>query len=57
MSDEGNNILAGHSRLEAARTLEMDKIPVIDLDHMSQAEKRAYNIADNKLAENAGVDA
>ena len=40
----------------AARKLGMDSVPVIELAHMSEAEKRAYVIADNKLALNAGWD-
>jgi DNA modification methylase len=49
-------ILAGHGRLAAARLLGMEEVPVIPLDHLSEAQQRAYIIADNKLAENAGWD-
>lgn len=52
--DAGGGIIAGHGRLEAAKMLGMSDVPVLRLDHMSEAEKRAYIIADNKLAENAG---
>ena len=54
--DEHDRILAGHCRVEAAQMLGMDTVPCIRLDYMSEAEKRAYVIADNKLAENAGWD-
>lgn len=54
--DEEGAILAGHARVEAARMLDMVEVPTIQLADMSQADKRAYVIADNKLAENAGWD-
>src|SRR4051794_35266321 len=55
--DEANgDILAGHARLRAAYKLGLPEAPVIPLGHLSEAEKRAYIIADNKLAENAGWD-
>ena len=54
--DGENGIIAGHGRVLAARKLGMAKVPVIELAGMSEAEKRAYIIADNKLAENAGWD-
>lgn len=47
-------IVAGHGRLSAARKLGLDKVPVIVLDHLSETERRALVIADNKLALNAG---
>lgn len=50
-------IIAGHGRLEAATTmLGMDEVPVIILDHLSDAQARLLVIADNKIAENAGWD-
>src|ERR1039458_8912345 len=49
-------IIAGHGRLLAARKLQLREVPVIILDHLSETQKRAYIIADNKLAENAGWD-
>jgi DNA modification methylase len=52
--DEGNMILAGHGRLEAARLEGVAHAPVIRFDHLSEAQKRAYVIADNKIAEQAG---
>ena len=53
-SDAG--IIAGHGRLAAARQLGMDQVPVIVLDHLTPDERRAYVIADNQLALNAGWD-
>jgi len=55
--DEENGIIAGHGRLAAARKLGHTEIPVIELTGLSEAQKRAYVIADNKLALNAGWDA
>jgi DNA modification methylase len=47
-------VIAGHGRLEAARRLGLTDVPVLVLDHLSEAQRRAYVIADNKLALNAG---
>ena len=49
-------IIAGHARVMAARKLEMGEVPVIVLDHLSEAQRRALVIADNRLAQNAGWD-
>lgn len=54
--DEAGGVIAGHGRLEAARLLGLDRVPVICLAQMTEGQKRAYIIADNKLAENAGWD-
>lgn len=54
--DAKDVVIAGHGRLEAAKLLGMTEVPTICLDHMSEAQIRAYVIADNKLAENAGWD-
>jgi len=54
--DGENGVIAGHGRLLAARKLGLTEVPVIELAGMSEAEKRAYVIADNKLALNAGWD-
>ena len=54
--DGDNRIVAGHGRVAAARNLGMDSVPTIRLDHLSDAERRAYVIADNRLAELAGWD-
>jgi DNA modification methylase len=52
--DSNNLILAGHGRVEAAKTLGLVRIPALRIEHLSAAEKRAYVLADNKLAEKAG---
>ena len=54
--DETNGILAGHGRLMAARQLGLAEVPVVRLEHLSEAQKRAYIIADNQLAATAGWD-
>jgi len=56
LTDGKNLIIAGHGRLMAAQKIGMDKIPVIELSHLSEAQKRAYVIADNKIALNSGWD-
>jgi ParB-like chromosome segregation protein Spo0J len=52
--DSNQGIIAGHGRLAAAKELGLDKVPCIDLSHLTEAQKRAYIIADNKLALNGG---
>lgn len=52
--DENNGIIAGHGRLSAAEILKFDPVPTIQLKGLSDAQRRAYIIADNKLALNAG---
>ena len=54
--DEGNTLIAGHGRLMAAKELKMDEIPCVRLSHLSDAQKKAYVIADNKIALNSGWD-
>lgn len=54
--DSEAGVIAGHGRLAAARDLGLDEVPVVVLDHLTPAQKRAYVIADNKLALNAGWD-
>jgi hypothetical protein len=54
--DGAAGILAGHGRLEAAKLLGMKQVPVVVLDHLTEAQRRAYVIADNKIAENAAWD-
>ena len=49
-------MIAGHGRIGAAKLLGISEVPVVELSHLSEAQKRAYIIADNKLAENAGWD-
>lgn len=55
VSDDGE-IIAGHGRVEAARLLGWKTVPTLALSHLSEAERRAYVLADNKLALNAGWD-
>jgi DNA modification methylase len=54
--DSEGMILAGHGRAEAARLLALPSVPCVRIDHMSPEQKRAYILADNKLAQNAGWD-
>jgi DNA modification methylase len=54
--DSHAGIIAGHGRLLAARQLELAEVPVIVLDHLSEEQKRAYMLADNRLALSAGWD-
>jgi len=54
--DGSDGILAGHGRLAAAKDLGLAEVPVIVLDHLSAAQRRAYILADNQLALNAGWD-
>ena len=55
INDDGQ-IVAGHGRVEAAKLLGLAAVPTLRLSHLSPAEQRAYVLADNKLAENAGWD-
>ncbi len=55
--DEHNGLIAGHGRVEAARQLGLERVPTVCLAGMTEAQIRAYVIADNRLAENAGWDA
>src|ERR1035438_8261411 len=52
--DTNDGIIAGHGRLLAARQLGLAEVPVVVLDHLSETQRRAYIIADNRLAMNAG---
>ncbi|MEM6900520.1 MAG: ParB N-terminal domain-containing protein, partial [Pseudomonadota bacterium] len=54
--DETNTILAGHGRVEAAKFIDMKELPVVRIEHMTEAQKRAYVIADNQIALKAGWD-
>src|SRR5215208_3525814 len=51
-----NEIIAGHGRVEAAKLLGVESVPTLRLSHLTEAQRRAYVIADNKLAQNAGWD-
>ena len=54
--DEDSGIIAGHGRLQAAQMMGMDEVPTITLEGLTEAQRKAYVIADNKLALNAGWD-
>ena len=54
--DTDSGIIAGHGRLLAARKLGLEHVPVVVLDHLSEIQKRAYILADNRISENAGWD-
>ncbi|WP_374683012.1 site-specific DNA-methyltransferase, partial [Accumulibacter sp.] len=54
--DGDNGIVAGHGRLAAARKLNLDDVPVIELAHLTPTQKRAYLISDNRMALDAGGD-
>ena len=54
--DGDRNLIAGHGRLLAAQRLGLDNIPAIEATHLTEAQRRAYVIADNRLAEDAGWD-
>jgi DNA modification methylase len=54
--DANNMIIAGHGRVSAAKKLGLTQVPTLRIDHLSEAQKKAYIIADNRLAELAGWD-
>jgi ParB-like chromosome segregation protein Spo0J len=54
--DDGGNIIAGHGRYAAAVVLGLREVPVIRVEGLSEAKRRALALADNKIAENAGWD-
>lgn len=54
--DTDQGVIAGHGRLQAAKVLGLDEVPVVVLDHLSEQQRRAYILADNRLALNAGWD-
>ncbi|MCV2869912.1 site-specific DNA-methyltransferase [Defluviimonas sp. WL0002] len=56
LDDGENGIIAGHGRVLAARKIGLSQVPVIELAHLTEAQKRAYILADNRLAEQAGWD-
>lgn len=56
LTDGDNGIIAGHGRLQAAKKLNLDKVPCIELKHLSPTQKRALILADNKIALNSGWD-
>lgn len=54
--DANNTLIAGHGRVMGAKSIGLTTVPAIRLAHLTDAQRRAYVIADNKLAENAGWD-
>jgi ParB-like chromosome segregation protein Spo0J len=54
--DDHEGIIAGHGRVEAAKLLKLTAVPTLRLSHLTPAEVKAYVLADNKLAQNAGWD-
>ncbi|WP_291558207.1 ParB/Srx family N-terminal domain-containing protein [Bradyrhizobium sp.] len=56
LADPGGRIIAGHGRLQAARAMGISEVPTIILPGLSETQKRALRIADNKIALNAGWD-
>jgi len=54
--DDANGVIAGHARLAAAQKLGLDTVPCVRLSHLSDAQRRAYILADNRLAEMAVWD-
>lgn len=56
LTDGENGIIAGHGRVMAAQRMGIEEVPTIELSHLTEAQKKAYIIADNKLALNSGWD-
>lgn len=56
LADDQNRVLAGHGRLQAAKLLGLEEVPVLYISGLTEAEKRAYTLADNRLAELAAWD-
>jgi ParB-like chromosome segregation protein Spo0J len=54
--DGENGIIAGHGRVLAAKKLGLDEVPTIELKHLTKTQKKAYILADNRLALNSGWD-
>ena len=54
--DKDNGIIAGHGRVMAAKKLGLKEVPILLVEHLTEAQKRAYIIADNRLALDAGWD-
>ena len=54
--DGQNNVIAGHGRLLAARKLGMSEVPVVAMEHLTEIQRKALILADNKIALNAGWD-
>lgn len=56
LTDGDNGVIAGHGRLLAAKKLKLDKVPTIELSGLTESQKKAYILADNKIALNSGWD-
>ncbi|MBX7528640.1 site-specific DNA-methyltransferase [Qipengyuania vesicularis] len=56
LADPEGNLIAGHGRLRAAKQMGLEQVPVIELAGLSEAQKKALRLADNKIALNAGWD-
>lgn len=56
LCDGANGVIAGHGRILAARKLGLKTVPIIELSHLSDVQKKAYILADNRIAENATWD-
>jgi len=56
LTDAGGRIVAGHGRVEAAKSLGLAQVPTLSLSHLSDTDLRAYALADNRLAEQSGWD-
>src|SRR5258707_8668957 len=54
--DENDQIIAGHGRVQAAKLLGLAEVPTVQIAHLTATQKRAYILADNRLAEKAGWD-
>jgi ParB family transcriptional regulator, chromosome partitioning protein len=54
--DKDNGIIAGHGRLEAAKKLNLKEVPTISLEHLTDSQRKAYILADNRIAINSGWD-
>ena len=54
--DKDNGIIAGHGRLEAAKKLNLTEAPTIRLDHLTNAQRKAFMLADNRIAVNSDWD-
>ena len=54
--DSDNGVIAGHGRLLGAKKLKLSTVPCVQLDHLSEAQKKAYILADNRLGEIGGTE-
>lgn len=54
--EEDGQVVSGHAKLEAAKQLKLEKVPIIRISHLNKTQLRAFILADNKIAQNAGWD-